>query len=398
MAQDRGSWPRIRATQLPSAARARRVSTNKREPEPTPISELEREALRTATSEGTIVLAADGAIVSANHKAQSMLGLSDEDVGRSMRDVLTRAMFAGSDGVPLPADSWPGLRALRGETVRSLDVGVHRDGRTTWLSTTAVPIVLAGGACGGAAVTLSDVTSLRTLERHHEQMIRLVSHDIRNPLTSVHLNAQLLQKALTERGLEKEQRLASVVIAAARRLDAMIEELVDSSRVRSGQLRLDLRPVAIEHMLPEILARNARALDTTRVRLALPEGPVLITADIVRLERALVSVLIVALQNCADGAEVALRVAMADDEVRFAVDVPGRTHASAEPPSPPSSQLDHLRTDHGYGMGLFVARMLVERHGGRLWVESTPDRRAIFHFALPIAGPEGESPRPSLRA
>jgi signal transduction histidine kinase len=45
-------------------------------------------------------------------------------------------------------------------------------------------------------------------------------------------------------------------------------------------------------------------------------------------------------------------------------------------------------------MGLFVARMLVERHGGRLWVESTPDRQATFHFALPIAGPEGEIPRP----
>ncbi|MGB8298738.1 MAG: PAS domain-containing sensor histidine kinase [Polyangia bacterium] len=393
MAQDRGSRRSIRATQLSSAARARHVSGNRREPEPTPLSDLEREALRTATSEGTIVLAADGVVVSANHRARSMLGLADGDVGNSVRDVLARALFAGGDGVPLPADSWPGLRALRGETVRSLDVGIHRDGRTTWLSTTAVPIVLAGGACGGAAVTLSDVTVLRTLERHHEQMIRLVSHDIRNPLTSVHLNAQLLQKALTERGLEKEQRLASVVIAAARRLDAMIEELVDSSRVRSGQLRLDLRPVAIEHMLPEILARNARALDTTRVRLALPDRPVLITADIVRLERALVSVLVVALQNCADGAEVALRVATADDEVRFAVDVPGRTHTSAEPPSPPSSQLGHIRIDHGYGMGLFVARMLVERHGGRLWVESTPDRRATFHFALPIAGPEGEAPR-----
>ena len=272
-----------------------------------------------------------------------MLGLADQDVGQSVRNALSRTLLAGSDGAPLPVESWPGLRALQGETVRNLDIGVHRDGRTTWLSTSAVPIVLAGGACGGAAVTLLDVTMLRTLEQHHEQMIRLVSHDIRNPLTSVHLNAQLLQKALTERGLEKEQRFASVVIAAARRLDAMIEELVDSSRVRSGQLRLELRPVAIEHMLPEILARNARSLDTTRVRLALPDGPVLITADIVRLERALISVLLIALQNCADGAEVTLRVAAADDEVRFAVVVPGRTHASADPPSPPSSQLDQLQ-------------------------------------------------------
>jgi len=401
MAPNRNSRRGIRAKETPPTARAQRAPKKKQalrqqdQQRPTPIAELEREALLAATSEGILVLSADGAVTGANQHARSMLGLADADVGRSVRSFLARTLLAGTDGVPLPVECWPGLRALRGETVRNLDVGIHRDGRTTWLSTSAVPVVLAGGACGGAAVTLSDITLLRTLEQHHEQMIRLVSHDIRNPLTSVHLNAQLLHKALVERGLEKEQRFASVVIAAARRLDAMIEELVDSSRVRSGQIRLELRLVAIERLVPEILARNACTLDTSRVRLALPDGPVLITADIVRLERVLVSLLLIALQNCPDGAEVALRVALADDEVRFAVVVPGRSPVSEEPPSPPSSQLGQLRADHGYGMGLFIARMLVERHGGRLWIEGTPDRWATLHFALPVGGPEGENPRPA---
>jgi signal transduction histidine kinase len=401
MAPNRNSRRGIRAKETPPTARAQRAPKKKQalrqqdQQGPTPIAELEREALLAATSEGILVLSADGAVTGANQHARSMLGLADADVGRSVRSFLARTLLAGTDGVPLPVECWPGLRALRGETVRNLDVGIHRDGRTTWLSTSAVPVVLAGGACGGAAVTLSDITLLRTLEQHHEQMIRLVSHDIRNPLTSVHLNAQLLHKALVERGLEKEQRFASVVIAAARRLDAMIEELVDSSRVRSGQIRLELRLVAIERLVPEILARNACTLDTSRVRLALPDGPVLITADIVRLERVLVSLLLIALQNCPDGAEVALRVALADDEVRFAVVVPGRSPVSEEPPSPPSSQLGQLRADHGYGMGLFIARMLVERHGGRLWIEGTPDRWATLHFALPVGGPEGENPRPA---
>jgi len=397
MAQGRSSRRKDRAKETPPKTRAHGALEKEPgaedRPCPAPIAELEREALLAATSDGMVVLAADGAVTSANQKARSMLGLTDQDIGQSVRDVLTRTLCAGTDGVPLPPECWPGLRALRGETVRNLDVGIHRDGRTTWMSTSAVPVVLAGGACGGAAVTLSDVTQLRSLEQHHEQMIRLVSHDIRNPLTSVHLNAQLLQKALAERGLEKEERFASVVIAAARRLDAMIEELVDSSRVRSGQIRLNLRPVAVERLVPEILARNACTLDTTRVRLALPDGPVLIAADMARLERVLVSLLVIALQNCADGAEVALHVTLADDEVRFAVVVPGRARADAAPPSPPSSQLSQLRADHGYGMGLFVARMLVERHGGRLWVESEPDSRATLHFALPIGGPEGEAPR-----
>jgi signal transduction histidine kinase len=354
--------------------------------------------LLAATSEGVIVLAADGVVTSANRNAKSMLGLADGDVGQSVRNVLTRVLLAGSDGAPLPVESWPGLRALRQETVHNLDVGIHREGRTTWLSTCAVPIVLDRGACGGAVVTLSDVTMLRALEQHHEQLIRLVSHDIRNPLTSVQLNAQLLQKSLAERCLEKEERLASIVIAAARRLDAMIEELVESSRLRSGQLRLVLRPVSIERAVPEILARNACAFDTTRVRLALPDGPVRVTVDIARLERVVTSLLIIALRNCADGAEVALRVALVGDEVRFAVVVPGRAHASEDPPSPPSSYFGQPRTDHGYGLGFFIARMLVERHGGRLWVEGAPDRGATLHFALPVRGPEGAPPRPASMA
>ena len=389
MAQDRDSRRTSRATSpKPREQRASKSRPFSSRPWPTEIAELERQALLAAASEGMVVLAAEGAVTSANQKAQSMLGFADEDIGQSIGNILEHALIAGTDGEPLPLERWPGLRALRGETVRDLDVGIHRDGRTTWLSTCAVPIVLAGGACGGAVVTMSDVTMLRTLEQHHEQLIRLVSHDIRNPLTAVHLNAQLLHKALTERNLEKEQRLASVVIAAARRLDAMIEELVDSSRVRSGQLRLELRPVAIERLVPEILARNSCTLDTSRVRLALPKGPVRVTADIARLERVLTSLLLIALRNSADGAEITLRVAVADDEVRFAVVVPGQAHASEEAPNPPSSQFFQSRTDHGYGLGLFIARMLVERHGGRLWVEGTADRGATLHFALPADGPE----------
>jgi len=391
MAQDRESRRGLRTKQASPKTRADRTPTAQHvegHAWPGGTAELEQQALLTVSSEGMIVLAADGAVSGANQRAESMLGLIDGDFGRSIRDILARSLIAGTDGVPLSVESWPGLRGLRGETVHDLNVGLHRDGRTIWLSTCAVPIVLAGGAIGGAVVTMSDVTMLRALEQHHEQLIRLVSHDIRNPLTSVHLNAQLLEKCLAERGLEKELRLASVVIAAARRLDAMIEELVDSSRVRSGQLVLELRPVSIERVVPEILARNAGTFDTSRVRLALPKGPVRVTVDLARLERVITSLIIIALRNCVDGAEVALRVALVDDEVRFAVAIPGRVRAGEDSPSPPSSQFGQSGTDHGYGLGLFIARMLVERHGGRLWVEGAPNCGATFHFALPVGGPD----------
>jgi signal transduction histidine kinase len=361
---------------------------------PLPTAELEQQALATLSSEGVVILDGHGVVVRVNQRAKSMLGWFDDDVGQLVSCLLERAPIAGTDGVPLPVDRWPGLRALGGETIRNHDIGIHRDGRTTWLSTSAIPITLVDGTLSGAVVSLSDVTMLHNIEQHHEQMLRLVSHDIRNPLTSVHLNAQLLEKALAERGLEKEQRLATVVIGAARRLDAMIQELVDSSRVRSGQLRLDLRPIAVERVVPEILAHNASIIDTARVRIALPSTPVLLTGDVVRLERVVTSLLVIALQNCPDNAEVTLHVAQVDDEIRFSTTIPGQSGACDQSPPPPSSPFNQTKPDRGYGMGLFIARMLVERHGGRLWVEGLPEYGTTIHFALPLGGPDGELPRP----
>ncbi len=359
--------------------------------------DLEEQVRAAATSEGVVILDAAGALVRANRRAQTMLGWSDDDVGHPVSSLLGRAPFAETDGVPQPAERWPGLRALAGETVRALDIGFHREGRTIWLSTTALPVMLPTGERGGAVVCMSDVTLLRTLEQHHEQMLRLISHDIRNPLTSVHLNAQLLDKVLTDKGLEKEQRLASVVIGAARRLDAMIQELVDSSRVRSGQLRLELRPVSIERVIPEILARNASALDTSRVRLLLPTQPLVVMADSVRLERVLTSMLIIAVQNCPDNAEVTLRVGTVDDEARFTMSIPGRGQARDDAPIAPRSPFAPTKHDQSFGMGLFIARMLVERHGGRLWVEGSSGRETTLSFAIPVAGPETTTKLPRRR-
>jgi signal transduction histidine kinase len=356
------------------------------------FAELEQQALSSATTEGVVVLDSVGMVVRANAKAKSMMGLSDDEVGHSVRDPLGRSLLADTDGVPLPIELWPGLLALDGATIRDQEIGIHRDGRTTWLNTSAVPIVMADGRCGGVVVTLSDVTRLRSLEQHHEQMIRLVSHDIRNPLTSVHLNAQLLEKSLADKDMEKEQRLTASVLGAARRLDVMLQELVDSSRIRSGQLGLSLRPVAIERLIPEILARNAGTIDTSRVRLALPDRSVLVTADVTRLERVLTNLLVIALQHCPEGTEVALRVSLEAEEVRFAVAVPGRGSGRDDAPIPPTSHFGQNRLDMGFGMGLFIARMLVERHGGRLWLQNTADRGTTFHFAIPL---EADKPLPA---
>ena len=76
-------------------------------------------------------------------------------------------------------------------------------------------------------------------------------------------------------------------------------------------------------------------------------------------------------------------------EARFAMTIPGRVQSRDE--APPRSPFAQAKDDQSFGMGLFIARMLVERHGGRLWVEGSSGREPSLNFAIPVAGPDASS-------
>jgi signal transduction histidine kinase len=297
---------------------------------------------------------------------------------------VTRLSAVRPDGSAIASRDWPALLALQGEAVPDHVLGLDRDGRRQWLSLRATPT-----PDGGAVLSFVDITPLHALEQQHEQMVRAVSHDIRNRLTSVHLNAQLLERSVIQRGLEKEQRFASILVGAARRLDTMIQELVDSARLRHGRLRLDLQPLEIARFVPDVLSRNTRMLDTNRVRLLMPQSSMTASADAARLERVLVSLLGNALKRGGDTGEAELHVRPEGDQIRFSVSDQGPTIAAHEVPT----ELEALLTcqpagsEPGFGLGLFVASKLIEHHGGRLWLDSSAGAGATFHFTIPVSGP-----------
>lgn len=350
------------------------------------LSQAEQQILLSQMAGGVMVVDASGRLTLMNPPARAAFGCLDDDE-ITLADVSARVPMVRPDGSPISARDWPGLAVLRGEAVHDDVVGLDRDGRRQWVSLRATPI-----PDGGAVLSFVDITPLHDLEQQHEQMVRAVSHDIRNRLTSVHLNAQLLEKSVIQRGLEKEQRFASMLVGAARRLDAMIQELVDSARLRHGRLRLDLQPLEIARFVPDVLARNTRMLDTNRVRLLMPQASMTASADAARLERVLVSLLGNALKRGGDTGEAELHVRTEGDEIRFSVSDQGPTIPAHELPT----ELDELLTcqpagtEPGFGLGLFVASKLIEHHGGHLWLDSSTGPGATFHFTIPVSGPRAQ--------
>jgi signal transduction histidine kinase len=204
------------------------------------------------------------------------------------------------------------------------------------------------------------------------RMLRLALHEMRTPLTSVQLNAQLIERSLAKLGREKECRLAAMIVSSARKLDALTQELGDVARLRSGKADLDVRTHDLSRLLREFLPRHAGDMDTSRVRVAVPAGPMPISVDARQLDRILANLLPIALNQDTGRAGIDLHASAIEDKVRFTLTAPCETEVCNE---------DAL------GLGLSIARLLVELHGGTLEVTRGATRDLVLRFWLPRPRP-----------
>jgi signal transduction histidine kinase len=225
------------------------------------------------------------------------------------------------------------------------------------------------------------IRQLRDTQEQREDLLRAVSHDLRNPLQIVLLQGQRLQRASEE---ERVRRPAASILAAARRMERMLRDLSDSARAESGKLELSPRPLALAAFVAEFLHVSDGVLEVGRVENAVPPSLPEVLADPDRLDRIFANLVGNALKYSRSGVRVAAE--QVEGEVRIAVadGGPGLT----EEDLPRLFQRYYRGQRHegeGLGLGLFIVRKLVEAHGGRIWAESRPGEGATFTFTLPAA-------------
>ena len=237
---------------------------------------------------------------------------------------------------------------------------------------------------------------IRQREEQREEYTHIVSHDLRGPLAAIHGQAELLLRALDRAGAQgRERQRALGILASARRMNAMIQDLVDSARLEAGRLELHLERVNLVAFIVDLKERLAGSIETGRIRLVAPESLPAVRADPDRLERVLFNLLQNALAYSPPQSQVTLALSAGEGQVVVAVADRG--------PGIAAEDLPHLferyyRTrlgrerQQGLGLGLYIAKMLVEAHGGRIWVESEPGQGSTFYFALPAAGDDPPAP------
>jgi len=352
-------------------------------------SRAELEAAIAAVPEAIVILSPQGVVTRENAMARQLFSANQDLHGDTVLNRWRVLKPRTTEGKPLSLEEHPVLRALRGETVRGQVVEVQPPGkRATWISVSAAPI-RSEGQLAGAVAAAADVSALQELQSQLEDLLRAVSHDLRNPLQIILLQSERLLR-LAEGGgeeREKERRSAAAAVAASRQMSAMIRDLVDAVRMESGRLRLACQPLDLGAWLPNLLSVAGGAVDPSRVKLELAADLPLCWADPSRLDRVLLNLLANALSHSPAGADVRLRAAASGSEVQITVRDQGSGIAAED--------LPHIferfyrghssRSGDGLGLGLFIARLLVDAHGGRIWAESAPGQGSAFTFSLPQA-------------
>jgi len=225
------------------------------------------------------------------------------------------------------------------------------------------------------------IRQLRHTTEQREDLLRAVSHDLRNPLQVVLLQAQRLQRAPEG---DPSRRPAAAILAASRRMERMLRDLADAARSESGKLELEARPVPLRPFVHDLLELSDGALEAGRVENAVPPELPPVLADPDRLDRILANLLGNALKY-SQGA-VVVRADARDGEICVSVVDRGPGIAASDLPRIFERYYRGQRHEgEGLGLGLFIVRKLVEAHGGRISAQSRPGEGSTFTFTLPVA-------------
>jgi signal transduction histidine kinase len=284
----------------------------------------------------------------------------------------------------LPDDS-PIIRAItHNQTTRATEFAVRRaDGELVPVMMSAAPIRSAGGTLAGAAMIVRDISARRAFERLREEWASLIVHDLQQPISAIVLRSDLLLGSDLH---AKQQDAVSHIRAMALRLSSMVNDLNDSAQLEASRMRLKPTRLDLGAVAREVVNRVPGAASRTTLRL--PAGGVLfVKGDAERLEQVMTNLLSNALKYGAPDTEIVLELRECDEDAEVLVVNSGPGISADELPRLfdryMRSRTVRREETKGLGLGLYIAKGLVQAHGGRIWAESALNR-TTFHFTIPL--------------
>ncbi|HJR79854.1 MAG TPA: ATP-binding protein [Anaerolineales bacterium] len=342
------------------------------------------DALLDSAADGILILNADHTIERCNLAFEKLYGEPREKiVGTEHVDIIRWAQDpqgktldeAESGGWPLTPNV---TLYVEGDLERPLPPALP-------VGVTYAPLLSDDGKLSNIIVTVRDITHFRTADEIKSTFISIVSHELRTPVALIKGYASTLRRDDAKWDKSTISDSLAVIEEEADRLSKMIDDLLDASRLQAGGLNLNRADVSLPGLANRVVERFATQSNKHNIAADFPERFPIILADERRLEQVITNLVSNALKYAPSG-EIKISGQVRSDQVIICV--------SDEGPGIESKDLPHifdrfyrsskaLKQTKGAGLGLYLARAIIEAHGGRIWADPKADSGARICFSLP---------------
>jgi PAS domain S-box-containing protein len=359
--------------------------------------QLQTEGSRLATiiensADGIMILDMDRRVVVINQALAAMVGLSEEEaVGRSCSEVLALEKVVGDDLCQAEVlDEFPEgtSRRCEGELIRP-------GGSRIIVSATYTPLYDETRHLVNLIVNVHDITRFREEEEMKSTFTSIISHELKTPVALIKGYAQTLARPDAEWDAATARQSLEIIEEEADRLEALINNLLDVSRIQASGLRLDYADVDIEALARKVAEAYRTQTTIHRIELDFPERLPLIWGDEERLRQVLTNLLGNAIKYSPDGGVI--RVG-GWAQYSTGENGPARVilFVADQGIGIPQDELPHIferfyrvdsslrRSTMGAGLGLFLTKAIVEAHGGQIWARTESNKGTTFFVALPV--------------
>jgi PAS domain S-box-containing protein len=331
-----------------------------------------------------IVTDGQGRVQRINRAAEPLFGLEATVLGRPIEEVTNDPRLSMA-----VLDVLESQRTVASEESAAV-VPLVVDGAERAFRQRTTPMRDADNRLVGAVLLLEDITHLREIDRLKSEFIAGASHELRTPLTSLEMGIHLLLEAPPGDLSGRQLELLTMCQEDAMRLDKLVKDLLDLSRMESGKEIPQLEPVSVGDLLTEALKPIRQQADARNltVQIGAAAGLPEVMVDRSQVERVIANLVINAIRATEPGGEIDVNAAGRHGYVTISVRDTGRgiPHDYLGKVFEPFVQVPNAPAG-GAGLGLSLSRRIVEAHGGQITVRSDLGQGTTFTFTLPIAPP-----------
>ncbi len=343
---------------------------------------LEFETVLENLSEAVAIVDESGKVLYVNRAGRRMSGPS--------------CKFLYPDGLPVPDEDLPAPRLFSGKAINDYELIIVVRGKERRVSFNGMLASFHGKTA--AVLGFRDVTAERGAQELHQDLIWTMSHDLKNPLTVISAQAQLIKGSLQTKGLPKEAAGADAIARTCVCMTKMIEDLVDS--IRPGALPKEGRRIKkdLSVLIKELAHRLNTIQPANRIKVSLPEKALEVAIEPYRIEKAIENLVINAFQYSPPYSPVVIRAYKEGTEIITTVSDSGAGIPESEFPNlfQRFYRASNSMGTTGLGLGLFIAQKTIQDHGGSIWVQSKVGHGSTFSFSLPAVEEEIPKQKPEV--